>query len=139
MRKTRPKDGARGRSAPARDIDAYLADLPKEARDVLEKLRRTTRAAAPKAVAKISYGMPIFFQDGMLVGFAALKRHCSFFPMSMSTMKAFRNELKGCETLKGTVHFAHDRPLPAALVKRIVQSRVRENEERARIRKMNKN
>jgi len=183
MKKAMPKDGARGRSAPARDIDAYLADLPKEARAVLEilvhstafrrwivedrnerratrrakrgghaigfsrwcgepvvdKLRRTIRAAAPGAMEKISYGMPIFFHDGMLVGFAAFKHHCNFFPMSMATMKVFRNELKDYDPLKGTIHFEKSKPLPAALVKRIVQARVRENGERARLRKMRKN
>ena len=113
---------------PAKDIDAYLAKVPAEARATLEKLRRTIQAAAPKATEKISYGIPVFYHHGMLVGFAAFKEHCSLFPMSMAVIRAHKRELEPYETSKGTIRFPHDKSLPATLVKKLVKARVKENE-----------
>ena len=67
------------KSAPARDVDDDLARVPEEARATLEKLRKTIKAAAPRATEVISYQMPMYKQNGMLVGFAAFKDHCSLF------------------------------------------------------------
>jgi len=67
------------KSAPAKNVDEYLAGVPKEARATLEKLRKTIKAAAPRATEVISYQMPMYKQNGMLVGFAAFKDHCSLF------------------------------------------------------------
>ena len=120
---------------PAKDIDAYLAGVPKEARVVLEKMRKTIKAAAPKAVEVISYGMPAFKLHGLLVFFASFKDHFSFFPGSKTILNTFRAELEPFKTFRGTVHFSADHPLPASLVTRIVKARVKENEERARARK----
>jgi len=138
MKDTRAKGSLAIRLKPAKDIEGYLASVPAPERAVLEKLRRTIRAAAPKAIEKIAYGMPAFYDPRPLVAFAAFKDHCSFFPMSVATMRAFRAELKPYDTAKGTIHFTVDRPLPAAVVKRIVLARIRENEERQRERELKK-
>ena len=124
MRKTDAK------SAPARDVDEYLAGVPKEARATLEKLRKTIRAAAPMASEVISYQMPMYKHHGMLVGFAAFKNHCSIFPGS-AVMDAHKEELERYDTSKGTIRFPVDQPPPAALVKKLVKARLEENEARA--------
>lgn len=124
MRKTDAK------SAPATNVDEYLAGVPKEARATLEKLRKTIKAAAPKATEVISYQMPMYKQNGMVVGFAAFKDHCSIFPGS-AVIDAHKEELKHYDTSKGTIRFPANKPLPAALVKRLVKARIAENEARA--------
>ena len=135
MKNARSKGGPARRMRPAKGIDGYLASVPKPQRALLERLCRTIRAAAPKAIEKIAYGMPAFYDPGPLVAFAAFKDHCSFFPMSLATMGKFKQELKGYEGTKGSIHFTVDGPLPAALVRKIVKARIAENAERARIRK----
>ena len=115
---------------PARDVDGYLAAVPAEARAALAKLRQTIRAAAPQATEGISYRIPIFKCQGMLVGFAAFKNHCSFFVLSASVMDAHRRELQPYDTARGTIHFTARQPLPARLVRKLVQARMAENEAR---------
>jgi uncharacterized protein YdhG (YjbR/CyaY superfamily) len=111
-------------------VDEYLAAVPEAARAALEKLRKTIRAAAPQATEGISYQMPAFKYRGALVAYAAFKDHCSFFPMSSRLIEAHKDELKSFETAKGTIRFQPDKPLPAALVKKIVKERIAENEAR---------
>jgi uncharacterized protein YdhG (YjbR/CyaY superfamily) len=113
-------------------IDEYLDRLTAGQRKLLEKLRLTIRSAAPRAEECISYGIPAFCQDGVLVGFSASQHHCSFFPMSGHTVAEFQKELEGFTTSKGTIHFSADKPLPAAIVRKIVKARVAENVERAK-------
>ncbi len=113
----------------ATTIDEYLKNLPDDVRTVLEKLRTTIKAAAPRAEEVISYGMPAFKQNGMLVYFAAFKDHLSFFPGSAQVLDK-HEELKAFKTSKGTIQFTVDKPLPIALVKKIVKARVEENEAR---------
>ena len=115
---------------PAKNVDEYLAGVPKEARATLEKLRRTIKAAAPMASEGISYQIPMYKHHGMVVGFAAFKNHCSIFP-GAAVMDAFREELKPYDTSKGTIRFRVDKPLPATLVKKLVRARIKENEARA--------
>lgn len=115
----------------ARDVDEYLAAVPEEARATLEKLRKTIKAAAPKATETISYQIPTFKYQGPLVAFAAFPNHCSFFPMSPSVMEAHREELEPYDNSKGTIRFPAGKPLPAALVKKLVKARIDENEARA--------
>jgi uncharacterized protein YdhG (YjbR/CyaY superfamily) len=110
-----------------RDVDEYLAGVPKEARVVLEKLRQTIKAAAPMASEVISYQMPMYKHHGMVIGFAAFKDHCSIFPGS-AVMDAHKEELKRYSTSKGTIRFPVNKPLPAALVKKLVKMRIRENQ-----------
>ncbi len=118
----------------AKNIDDYLSRVPEEARATLEKLRQQIRAAAPKAVEVISYGMPMFKHNGMVAGFAAFKDHCSLFPGS-AVMEEYQEELKRYDTAKGTIRFPAGKPLPAALVKKLVKARVRQNEAKAARRK----
>jgi uncharacterized protein YdhG (YjbR/CyaY superfamily) len=118
------------RGLAARDIDEYLAAVPRKARGALQKLRKIIRAAAPKATEVISYQIPIFKYLGPLVGFAAFKEHCSFFVMGTSVMRAHKHELKPYPTATATIRFPAEKPLPAALVKKLVRARVKENEAR---------
>jgi uncharacterized protein YdhG (YjbR/CyaY superfamily) len=113
-------------------IDEYLAALSDEQRAALEKLRRTIRAAAPQAEECISYQIPAFRLRGMLVGFGATPRHCAFYLMSASTVAAHKDELAAYDISKGTIRFSADRPLPAALVRKLVKARIAENEVRRR-------
>jgi uncharacterized protein YdhG (YjbR/CyaY superfamily) len=114
----------------AKTVDAYLASVPKEARATLEKLRKTIKAAAPMAAEVISYQMPMYKHHGMVVGFAAFKDHCSIFP-GAAVMDAHQEELSRYDTSKGTIRFPADKPPPAALVKKLVKARIKENETRA--------
>ena len=115
------------KSAPAQTVDDYLAALPDDARATLQKLRKVIKAAAPKATEVISYQMPMYKHHGMLVGFAAFKDHCSFFP-GANPVATHKDELKAYETSKGTIRFPIGKPLPAALVKKLVKERIAENE-----------
>lgn len=114
----------------AKDVDQYLAGVPKEARATLEKLRQTIKAAAPMAAEVISYQMPMYKHHGMVVGFAAFKDHCSIFPGS-AVMDAHQEELRRYDTSKGTIRFPASKPPPAALVRKLVRARIKENETRA--------
>ena len=102
----------------ATTVEEYLAEVPEPQRSTLEKLRAMIRAAAPKeATEGISYGMPAFHYKGGLVAYASFKCHCTIFPMNGSLVEKFRDELGKYETSKGTIRFAVDKPLWAALVK----------------------
>ncbi len=118
-------------AAPA-SVDAYLENVPPDQRAALEALRKAIRAAAPDADEVISYRIPAFRQNGILVYFAAFEDHCSFFPGSVVTQQKFAAELKPFAAGRGTIHFTPARPLPAGLVTRIVKARIAENEGRAK-------
>ena len=108
-------------------IDEYLATLSSDKRTALEKLRRAIKSAAPKAEECISYQMPSFRLNGrMLVSFAAWANHCAFYPGSYP-LDVHRHELKTYDTSKGTLRFPIDRPLPAALVRKLVKARIEQN------------
>jgi uncharacterized protein YdhG (YjbR/CyaY superfamily) len=111
----------------ARTIDEYLTGLDIESRAALQKVRRAIHAAAPKAEECISYGMPAFRLNGKLIaGFRATAKHCSYHPMSGDTVATLRTELAGYDTSRGTVRFAPRAALPAALVRRLVKTRMAE-------------
>jgi uncharacterized protein YdhG (YjbR/CyaY superfamily) len=113
----------------AATVEEYLEQVPEPQRSTLEKMRTLIRAAAPKeATEGLSYGMPAFFHNGALVCYAAFKNHCSFFPMSGRLVGEFAADVEKYKTSKGTIQFAVDKPLPAALVKKFVKSRVADNE-----------
>ncbi len=111
-------------------MDAYLASIPADGRAALLKLRKTIRAIIPEAPEVISYQVPTFKHKGALVAYAAFKDHCSFFVMSTEVMRAHAAELEGHDVGKGSIRFAPDKPLPAALVKKLVKARIAENEAR---------
>ena len=113
----------------SKDVEEYLARVPEPARGTLDQIRAAIRSAVPpEATEAIGYRMPTFRYKGALVGFAAFPNPCSFFPMSLSVMEAFKTELKGFDTSKGTIRFPVDKPLSAALVKKLVKARIAENE-----------
>jgi uncharacterized protein YdhG (YjbR/CyaY superfamily) len=114
--------------APAKDVDAFLAAVPREKRAALKKLRATIKAAAPNATEHINYGVPMFRLDGKnLVSYAAAANHCSFYVQSPAVMRRFAAELEGYKQGKGSIQFAADKPLPATLVTRLVKARIAEN------------
>ncbi len=117
-------------AAKPKTIDEYLAALSEDKRAALEKLRKTIRAAAPKAEECISYQLAAFRQNGMLVAFGATANHCAFYLMSSSTVEAHKDELKDYDTSKGTIRFQADKPLPVALVRKLVKARIAENMDR---------
>ena len=122
---------AKGKGAPS-SVDEYLASVPEPACSTLKKIRAAIRSAAPpEATETISYGIPALKYNGVLLWFAAFSNHCSLFPTA-SVIEAFKDELKGFTTSKGTIQFPTDKPLPAALVKRLVRERVRQNESKKR-------
>jgi uncharacterized protein YdhG (YjbR/CyaY superfamily) len=115
-----------------KDVDEYLAGVPEPARSTLTKLRAAIRSAVPaEASETISYGIPAFKYKGVLLWFAAFTSHCSLFPTA-SIIESFKNELRGFSTSKGTIQFSTDKPLPTALVKRLVKARVAQNENKKR-------
>lgn len=120
----------RNKSAP-KTVEQYLASTPEPARTTLKHVRAVIRSVVPKETTEvISYGMPMFKYNGMLVGYAAFKNHCSLFPTGSGVLDQFAEELKGHRTSKGTIQFPPDKALPDALVKKIVKARVKENKER---------
>ena len=111
---------------PAENIDDFLAALHDDKRAALEKLRKTIKAAAPRAKECISYGVPAFRLDGrLLVAFGAWANHCAFYPGTV--MEAHKAQLKDYDTSKGTIRFQADNPLPATLVRKLVKARIAKN------------
>jgi uncharacterized protein YdhG (YjbR/CyaY superfamily) len=111
------------------DVDEYASALPKKARTGLEELRKTIRQAAPQAEEVIHYNMPAFRYKGMLVWYACFKKHIGLYPKA-SAIAAFKDELSGYKTSKGAIQFPTDQSIPAGLVTKIVQFRVKENQAR---------
>lgn len=111
----------------ASTVEEYLQGIPEKDRAALEKLRKTIRDTAPGATESISYQMPMFRLHGMLAGYAAFANHLSLF-ISPAVIEAHKQELDGYETTKGTIHFQAERPLPPALVKKLVKARIKEIE-----------
>ncbi|HMK26620.1 MAG TPA: DUF1801 domain-containing protein, partial [Chitinophagaceae bacterium] len=108
--------------------------FPPGVRSTLEKLRQTIKAAAPKAEEMISYMMPAYKQNAVLVYFGGYKTHIGFYPTS-SGIKAFKNELSAYEGSKGTIRFPIDKPLPLGLISRIVKFRLKETEAKKKTKK----
>ncbi|MGN6164426.1 MAG: iron chaperone [Flavisolibacter sp.] len=116
------------------DTNQYIATFPKETQQLLQQVRTTVIKAAPKAEEVISYGMPGFKLNGMLVWFAGYKNHIGFYPKA-SGIEAFKKELSVYKHAKGSVQFPLDKPLPLALITKIVKFRVAENLQKAELKK----
>ena|SRR5690348_13423163 len=111
-------------------IDEYIVEFPPAIQEILQKIRKTVRKAAPDAKETISYRIPTFRLEGNLVHFAGFKNHIGFYPTPSGT-KTFEKELSVYESGKGSVRFPLDKPVPYALVTKIVKFRVKENLKRA--------
>ncbi len=107
-------------------IDEYIAGFPNEVQQILEKIRRTIRAAAPDAQEIIKYKMPTFTLKGNLVHFAAYKKHIALYPAPKGTER-FNKRLAAYRTAKSTVKFPLDKPIPYDLIGQIVRLRVKDN------------
>src|SRR5258705_3184365 len=119
-------------SVAPKDVDEYLATVPEPARSTLNKMRATIRSAVPpEATEVISYRMPAFKHNRVLVWFAAFSDHCSLFPTA-AVIGKFENELKTFSTSKGTLHFPTNKPLPTALIRKLVKARVALNQSKNR-------
>lgn len=112
----------------SKDVDRYIAAAPPEVRGQLERVRATIRKAAPRAEERISYQMPAYFEDGVLVYFGAFKRHIGLFPPVRDA--GLRAAAKRYAGPKGNLQLPLDEPIPVGLIRRIVQARIRANRER---------
>ena len=109
---------------PGKTVEQYLAAVPEPARSTLQKVRATIRSVVPEETEEvISYGMPAFKYKKVLVWYAAFSEHCSFFPTA-SVIAKFKDDVKGYKISKGTIQFPVDKPLPAALLKKMIKARL---------------
>jgi len=123
---------AKGAAVP-KTVDEYLERVPEPARTTLKKVRVVIRSVVPPETTEVlSYRIPTFKHKRAVVAYAAFSNHCSLFPLGSSAIRQFANELKGYQVTKGTIHFPLDKPLPAALLKKIVKARLANNERRER-------
>lgn len=120
----------------AETVKEYLALQPPAVRKALEKLRKVIKSAVPDAEEVISYQIPTYKQNGAIVGFAAFPNHLGFYIMSPKLMPKLINDIKAFKYTGATIHFTVDKPLPDALVKKIVKARLEENN--ARVDKLSK-
>jgi uncharacterized protein YdhG (YjbR/CyaY superfamily) len=128
MKEVTPAAKPAKKSAPAATVDDYIAAAPEDARAALEELRKAIKAAAPKATEVISYQIPLYKHHGHLVAFSASKDYCVFTVMSPALMREHAAELKDYKLGKASIRFAADKPLPPALVRKLVKARIAENE-----------
>ncbi|SRR6266404_5246725 len=108
-----------------KDVDEYIAGAPEEVRDKLVQIRQVVHQAAPDSLEKLSYGMPYYGLNGRLLYFSYFKDHVSLFAMPSAITK-FEKDLTGYKTSKGTIQFSLDKPLPLALIKKIIAFRTEE-------------
>jgi uncharacterized protein YdhG (YjbR/CyaY superfamily) len=134
MKKLTKKSSPYG-SAKFSTIDDYHVSFPADIRKILEQLRQTIGQAAPQAEEVISYNMPAFKWNGVLVYYAAYKQHIGFYP-TPSPIRVFKAELIKFKTSKGAIQFPIDKPLPTALIKKIVKFRVTENSKKEKTKKL---
>lgn len=117
------------------NIDAYIASFPPDIRQLLQQIRATIAEAAPQAKEVISYGMPAFKTESMLVYFAAHTKHIGFYPFG-SAIEKYKTALSKYKTAKGSVQFPFEQPLPLDLISNMIRFRLKENTERAAAKKL---
>jgi len=111
-------------TAGTKEVNAILAAAPKEHRAAIQRIREAVQATIPEAEEAISYGLPAFKYKGQpLAGYASYKDHCSYFPMSGKLTTKFKKEFKDFRTSKGGIHFQPDRPIPSAVLKKLILAR----------------
>ena len=113
---------------PVKNVDEYIAQAPKEVQEKLQELRAAIRTTAPGAEERISYGMPYYFYKGRLVYFQLWKKHIGFY-VPTPVVEEHKSELQGYETTNATIHFPLNEKLPLDLIKKLVEARVRKNDE----------
>ena len=113
---------------PVKDVDEYIALAPKEVQDKLKEFRATIKTAAPSAQERISYGMPYYYYKGRLLYFGLSKKHIGLY-IPTPVVEEHKSELKGYETTKATIRFPLHEKLPLDLIKKLVEARVRKNDE----------
>jgi len=121
----------------AENIDEYINQWPSEIQKKLKQIRKVINEIVPKAEERISYQMPMFYLNGVLVYFAAFKKHIGFFPTA-SAVNNFKAELREYETTKGAIHFPYDKTIPTELIKRIVIFKSKENQNKIKNKKSKK-
>lgn len=117
------------------EIDRYISEFPKETQIKLEQVRATILKAAPKSEEVISYKMPSYKLNGMLVWFAGYKNHIGFYPGS-NGIKTFSKEIAIYKWAKGSVQFPLDKPMPLPLITKIVKYKLKENEEKTKAKRL---
>lgn len=112
-------------------IDKYLAEVTPTSRALLQKLRKAIRSIVPEVEECMSYSMPAFRYRGRIVaGFRATSTGCSYYPFSGTTLKTLAGEIEGYSQTKSALHFGPDQPLPAVLVRKLLQARIAEGQRR---------
>lgn len=106
------------------EVDNYLAELPEDIRQELERVRKTVKDIVPNLTERVSYQVPILRLNKDLVGFAAQKNHCSFYTMSRSIVEQMKEELAGYKISGTTIHFSPEKPLSRELIEKIVKKRL---------------
>ncbi|HTL18789.1 MAG TPA: DUF1801 domain-containing protein [Patescibacteria group bacterium] len=117
------------KTAPAKNIDEYIAGFPQAVQEILQKIRGIVRKAAPDAAEAIKYQMPTFVLHGNLVHFAAFQKHIGFYP-TPSAIEAFNRDLAGYDWAKGSIQFPLNKSVPFNLIKKMVDFRVKETREK---------
>lgn len=120
------------KSSKPQTVDEYLSTVPKVQRSALEDLRETIKAATRESEELISYGIPTYKYHGPLVHFVARKNYNSFIVVNKDILETFKSELEGYDTSGTTIHFTAENPIPRALIKKIVKTRMKENEAKAK-------
>lgn len=118
----------------ASTVDEYVSQFPVQVQNMLQEVRKAIKNAAPEATEIISYSMPAFRQNGVLVYFAANKNHIGFYPTG-SGIEAFKDELGAYRFSKGAIQFPLDKKMPLLLIKKIVKFRVKQDAEKAALKK----
>lgn len=119
----------------AGNIDEYIAGFPKNIQHILEEIRATIRKAAPEAEEAIKYAIPTFVYKGNLVHFGAFNNHIGFYP-APTGIEEFEKELSAYQGANGTIRFPLDKPLPLALIRKIVKFRMKRNAQREKTKKI---
>lgn len=113
------------------NVDEYIAQVPDDQRPVLARLRELIRSIAPDAVESISYGIPTYKLAGKpLVYFGTARTHYAVYALSGAVRETYADELAGFSMSKGTIRFPFNKPFPAALVKRLIEAQIKENQAR---------